>query len=323
MKFWKILLITLLVVYIILTLIITVSVVILYTIYNKNKIAVFNTFENKLFCNEYYCPNTILKINDIPKQITSKYQENMAQYVFNLISVLGSNKKELIQKQKGLDVIKKLYNSTEDKPFGVIFYDKANKTLFIIFRGTINIGEWMQDFDVSQKSYTLPIIKNSTKNKNNNIQSMFSLSPGNIVKIHSGFIDVYTKFRLELLNKVKIIKPSTIIVSGHSLGAAVATIVGTELYMKGYDTIIYNYASPKVGNEVFSKVIKDNSIPLYRHVNTSDIIPTLPPSVVPNLNIPSKPYFYSHSGKEITFTDNRFSYINNHILPCYKKYLFN
>ena len=239
------------------------------SIYNKNKIAVFNTFENKLFCNEYYCPNTILEINDIPKQITSKYQENMAQYVFNLISVLGSNKKELIQKQKGLDVIKKLYNSTEDKPFGVIFYDKANKTLFIIFRGTINIGEWMQDFDVSQKSYTLPIIKNSTKNKNNNIQSMFSLSPGNIVKIHSGFIDIYTKFRLELFNKVKIIKPSTIIVSGHSLGAAVATIVGTELYMKGYDTIIYNYASPKVGNEVFSKVIKDNSIPLYRRNQSS------------------------------------------------------
>uniref|UniRef100_A0A6C0J1A1 Uncharacterized protein n=1 Tax=viral metagenome TaxID=1070528 RepID=A0A6C0J1A1_9ZZZZ len=29
------------------------------------------------------------------------------------------------------------------------------------------------------------------------------------------------------------------------------------------------------------------------------------------------PFLYEHCGKEYSFTDNRFSYMNNHIISCY------
>ena len=47
-------------------------------------------------------------------------------------------------------------------------------------------------------------------------------------------------------------KNKTIIVSGHRLGAAIATLVGIDLLQSGYTNIVvYSFASPRIGDNVF------------------------------------------------------------------------
>ena len=79
-------------------------------------------------------------------------------------------------------------------------------------------------------------------------------------------------------------------VTGHSLGAAVATILSAYLKEKGFDPLLYTYGSPRVGNETFVKAYVD--ITHYRHVYHHDIVPLVPgrnlDMGIPELNLCAK-----------------------------------
>ena len=90
---------------------------------------------------------------------------------------------------------------------------------------------------------------------------------------------------------------------------------------KGYITVVYNFASPRVGNPDFCDII-NTTLPVYRIVNTADIIPTLPPSVSPNFLNNEKPYIYKHCGIGKYFTDNWSSLLNNHLMNVYNNSLY-
>jgi len=63
-------------------------------------------------------------------------------------------------------------------------------------------------------------------------------------------------------------------ITGHSLGAAVATILSAYLKGKGLDPLLYTYGSPRAGDEDFVKAYVD--ITHYRHVYQHDIVPIVP-----------------------------------------------
>jgi len=63
-------------------------------------------------------------------------------------------------------------------------------------------------------------------------------------------------------------------ITGHSLGAAVATILSAYLKDKGHDPLLYTYGSPRTGNEDFVKAYV--GITHYRHVYHHDIVPIIP-----------------------------------------------
>jgi hypothetical protein len=79
-------------------------------------------------------------------------------------------------------------------------------------------------------------------------------------------------------------------IAGHSLGAAVATILAAYLKGKGFDPLLYTYGSPRVGNETFVKAYSD--ITHYRHVYHHDIVPLVPgrnlDMGIPELNLCAK-----------------------------------
>ena len=314
----KFLILFFLLTYILLSLVCLISTIIA-TVYGFKKIKAIDYIgENKRYCGKNICPDRIYEINTIPvQQEPNSYQEDMSRYTSNLVSIVSNNKIN-DNNPKGLENIKLLYNLKDKEPFGVIWKDNTNNVLFIVLRGTEYTKEWIQDLDSSQSKYNI-----ITKNKNKKYsQVLFALNTGIDLMLHSGFIEVYENIRNDIIDTVNKLGPSKIIVCGHSLGAAVSTICGVDLFMKGYNTITYNFASPRVGDVNFCKLIKSNNIPIYRLVNEDDIIPTLPPSIVPNLDKYNEPYFYTHCGEQKTFSDNRFSYTNNHIMTCYKDYLF-
>jgi hypothetical protein len=64
----------------------------------------------------------------------------------------------------------------------------------------------------------------------------------------------------------------TVHVTGHSLGGAVAQIIGMWLHKRGKNVQIYSYGSPKVSDQVLS----GGQPPHWRAVRRSDPIPFTP-----------------------------------------------
>ena len=66
-----------------------------------------------------------------------------------------------------------------------------------------------------------------------------------------------------------------IVVTGHSLGAAMATICASRLHELGADLVLYTFGSPRVGDNIWARQFDD--IEAYRIVNNNDIVCRVPP----------------------------------------------
>ncbi|MGB5964162.1 MAG: hypothetical protein WBF77_02920 [Sulfurimonadaceae bacterium] len=89
--------------------------------------------------------------------------------------------------------------------------------------------------------------------------------------VHNGYFSEALSARFFLspyLNKNK-----KIIITGHSLGGAVAHLLAAILYREGYAVNLYTFGEPPVGNERFVESIKGLSHERYTHV--FDLIPML------------------------------------------------
>ena len=183
------------------------------------------------------------------------------------------------------------------------------------FRGTLNttLKEWNDDFTYNQEN--LPKAKKSAVlQKALLVQGDTSVPPG----VHAGFLDVYNNFKDNLLKALAgLAQINKIIVTGHSLGGGVSTLCATQLASLYPEKVIsYTFAAPRSGDSQLCELIK-RTFTLHRIVNTTDVVPTLPPSVSPNFQDPKNPYFYQHCGNLITFTLNWKSIVNNHTMGVY------
>jgi hypothetical protein len=162
--------------------------------------------------------------------------------------------------------------------YGFIAQNKSTKDYVIAIRGTENILEAIAD------AFFIPTTFNEFNNN--------SLVP-------SGFYDLYKSGQIVSLPDVTSpITPMSLtsltanpvaklpdapnvqtIVSGHSLGASLATYYAAAAAMgkgKGYDLCLYTYASPMSGDTTFADTF-NNSVPdSIRIHNLSDIVPSLP-----------------------------------------------
>jgi len=98
-------------------------------------------------------------------------------------------------------------------------------------------------------------------------------------RVHSGFKNEIDKLwpLIEKLVKGKAVNKErdTVIVTGHSLGAAMATLCASRIADMGYTVNLYNFGSPRVGNHLWSEQF--DNIPTWRFVNNNDIVTKVPP----------------------------------------------
>lgn len=232
-------------------------------------------------------------------------------------------------------------------PFGFILrpQDSENE-VYISIRGTQTMPEWFNNlaFKPNEEAF---------------------LDSQNLGKVHRGFHHIYTKANIgnpgtekdDLPSMKKMIsetltqkcKPSSkVYIVGHSLGAALATMVAAHVSHLGHFTTsptLYTFASPRVGDKDFSEYIEENLVEgdlpsVYRVINSEDIISAVPlasPSLLPvqdieeaiakNLRVVSnrllkvlpllpKLDFY-HVGQVIPFTLHKGSILENHIAKTY------
>lgn len=67
-----------------------------------------------------------------------------------------------------------------------------------------------------------------------------------------------------------------IVVTGHSLGAAIATLAAAQLRNSGYTVALYNFGSPRVGGTKISSYITNQPGGNYRVTHWNDPVPKLP-----------------------------------------------
>jgi len=143
-----------------------------------------------------------------------------------------------------------------------INYEK--KEIVISFRGSYNIPNALQDADLSKVK----------ANDNTNI------------KLHRGLQaatqSLYPLIVLELQNLTSLYKDYKVVITGHSLGAALASM--TLFYLK-YDNDFpetsfegYFYGQPRCGNKDYADYMNGLSIPIVRTVERADLVAHIGPA---------------------------------------------
>lgn len=98
-------------------------------------------------------------------------------------------------------------------------------------------------------------------------------------RVHSGFkneVDKLWPIIEKRISSKLVKKTDKIIVTGHSLGAAMATITAARIKHNGHEIVeLYNFGSPRAGNYDWAEQFED--IPTWRFVNNNDVVTKVPP----------------------------------------------
>src|SRR6266496_1461246 len=96
-------------------------------------------------------------------------------------------------------------------------------------------------------------------------------------KVHAGFRVAYESVAKDIEESVLQLKEMPLYITGHSLGAALATVATQTLehnpHIREVIAACYTFGSPRVGNSHYDIEFKS---PIYRVVNTTDIVTVIP-----------------------------------------------
>lgn len=166
---------------------------------------------------------------------------------------------------------------------GYLAVDHTNKLIVLAFRGSHSLSNWISNINILFKDW--------------------SLCSG--CRVHAGFLESWTATRNDVAAPLKAAVAANpgypIVATGHSLGAAVATLAAAELRTQGYNVGLvstkprcptmglavqetspvltrrqYTYGSPMVGNNAFATFVTNQSGGNYRVTHANDIVPKLP-----------------------------------------------
>lgn len=149
--------------------------------------------------------------------------------------------------------------SGEGLPIG--FAATAGEAIYVVFRGTQTAAEWINNVRVDQVAY--PFI-------------------GNGGNSHRGFTEIYDTVHESIVGTVSSLLASafysTLYVTGHSLGGALAVLAGPELSEKtALRPTMYSFGSPRTGDPTFRQSYSERVAQSWRIINANDLVPTLPP----------------------------------------------
>lgn len=147
------------------------------------------------------------------------------------------------------------------------FIAQSGSDLVVAIRGTQNVFEWLKDFEFLQ--VTFPYVDaGKTEHGFTGLYSTLRTGPSNT---EPRVIDT-------LRTLVAAGTVTTIRITGHSLGAAVATLLAIDVADNLMTPRVFTFASPAVGDKVFAGTY-DGLVPeSWRIANAPDIVPKVPPT---------------------------------------------
>jgi hypothetical protein len=157
--------------------------------------------------------------------------------------------------------------------FGLLGRNPATRTAFVSFRGTADIEDWLADLDAIPEEYDQVV---------------------GFGQVHDGFQDVYDLVRQSVAAKLAtaIAGCDQILITGHSLGAALAVLAAPDIFRNmppnNIEPGLITFAGPRVGLPDFVTAFNAAIESCFRVVNFLDIVPYVPPAP------------YVHVGAQIT-----------------------
>lgn len=158
---------------------------------------------------------------------------------------------------------------------GYVATDPVRGVIAVAVRGSSNVPNWIAD-------------------------GVFPQIPCNLTAgclVHTGFFEAWSEISTAVLSGIEQAiteNPGySLVVTGHSLGAAVATLAAGYLRQAGYALDLYTFGSPRVGNDVFVNFIDAQDGAEYRVTHFDDPVPRVPPIITG----------YSHTSPEYWLSD--------------------
>lgn len=184
----------------------------------------------------------------------------------------------------------------------VIYHEESNR-IIVAFRGTepMDLLQWITDASTNFI----------------NLNPFFTDDNDNPIQVHAGFysalglnefnhlesidftnVNSDTPMFIQLLNSIRKFdrneKKCHITITGHSLGAGLASLFSYVLLAYDYESLIsgvYTYGQPLVGNRRYAEILnKKLGNRFHRWVNHSDIVPR-----IPVIELPSIAWYYART----------------------------
>ena len=164
---------------------------------------------------------------------------------------------------------------------GIIGYSASKAKIYVAFRGTQGLAA----------------LRNWITNLN---AEFFPYSGGDGTctdcRVHDGFyaaaISVIDTVRQTLVKLQSMLPTYSVVVTGHSLGGAVATLIALDLITRtpSYDVMLINFGSPRVGDPNFAAWASMKLKEHFRFTHNRDIVPHLPPAALSYQHISGEIY---------------------------------
>jgi triacylglycerol lipase len=167
----------------------------------------------------------------------------------------------------------------------------AAQTLYIVFRGSSADKDWSTNLNMAQEQYEWSDEdKQAFRAQVSNLKAQVmterelvypdayktSSSP---VRMHSGFVQAYLSVRSKIHEYLRSSAVKTCIITGHSLGGALATVCSVDVqYNFGKQMAVKacTFGSPKVGNKAFVESYQRRVPDTWRFVYGRDAVVGLP-----------------------------------------------
>lgn len=163
----------------------------------------------------------------------------------------------------------------------------GRRDVVIAFRGTATCLEWLENL----RATLTQVGHNHNRNNNNN---------NNGPMVESGFLSLYTSgtkcsSSLQTMVREEISRllqsygdePLSLTITGHSLGAALATLAAYDIktaFKRAPLVTVISFGGPRVGNRSFRRVLEKQGTKVLRIVNSDDLITKVPGFVIDNSN---------------------------------------
>lgn len=138
---------------------------------------------------------------------------------------------------------------------GYIGYTPSQETIYVSFRGSESVQNWIDNLNAILTNY--PLCSNC--------------------EVHKGFYGAEQSSINNIISQVKSLKTKyptyKVLVTGHSLGAALATLTSLDLLAAGISPVrLFNYGSPRVGNDEFAAYVSTKLTDRSRVTHHKDMV---------------------------------------------------
>jgi len=167
----------------------------------------------------------------------------------------------------------------EDGKAKELLIAKLNSGGFEWVDGFIDPKTDTQAFLVKAHDYAVLAFRGTEVTKRQDVKTDIAATRVSIIegRVHTGFIQAYKSIEKQIEASIEKVKDLPLYITGHSLGAALATVATQYLernhIIRDKIAACYTFGSPRVGNNQFDQEFRSV---IYRVVNTTDIVTIIP-----------------------------------------------